>query len=516
LTARARWALVTILAFALALRLVFAVGISGNDDMSVASAAIKVLDYGLHVPAGHYEARLGLVLPLVGLFAAFGVNVFALLIVPMAASLLGIFLAFKIGQALFDTRVGLIAACVLAVYPMDVEYAGLYFPDLIQGCLMALAFSLLLKTQGRDSMMEAVAAGLVWGFSYYVKEDAVFLGPVLLLGAVLGYIAWPRMILAGLVALGCVGLELVAYGLLTGHPFLHADLVRRANDEVLAANMDYRDIWTYPKAMFFNPHETGMTFYVALLGLVFAARRPSRPLVMVIGWCAVFYLWLSFGFDPFSMSFRLKPQLSRYLQDFSIPLSVLVGWTLTQIWYHAPRLVSFAGASAALGLAMLCFIFNAVGYQAPRATRQALNDAVAGNWFPLYTDVQSISIADFVLHDSGHRQDVHAAQTHDFLTGQTSFATIDGTHAFLLINEGFAARLQQRNLVKPIDPSGFGMHATQIAAAGGVQSASGGVFLAALGDLAAVAPAPAKRKLEAIIADAEDPAMVRVYRLNRQ
>ncbi len=515
MTARARWALVTILAFALALRLVFAVGISGNDDMSVASAAIKVLDHGLHVPAGHYEARLGLVLPLVGLFAAFGVNVFALLIVPMAASLLGIFLAFKIGQALFDIRVGLIAACVLAVYPMDVEYAGLYFPDLIQGCLMALAF-LLLNRRAHGGMIEAVAAGLVWGFSYYVKEDAVFLGPVLLLAAVLGYVAWPRMILAGLVALGCVGVELVAYGLATGHPFLHADLVRRANDEVLAANMDYRDIWTYPKAMFFNPHETGLTFYVALLGLVFAARRPSRPLVMVIGWCAVFYLWLSFGFDPFSMSFRLKPQLSRYLQDFSVPLSILVGWTLAQIWHRAPRFASFAGAAASLGLALLCFIFNALGYQAPRATRYALHEAVTRDWFPLYTDVQSISIADFVLHDSAHRQDVHPAQTHDFLTGQTSFAAIEAANAFLLINEGFAARLQQRNLVKPIDPSAFGMQATQIAEIGGLQSPGGGMLLAVLGVVAAAAPTPASRKIEAIIADAENPAMVRMYRLNRR
>jgi hypothetical protein len=53
---RSRWALPAILAAAFLLRLVFAVGISGNDDMSVAAAAMKVLDHGLHVPVGHYEA----------------------------------------------------------------------------------------------------------------------------------------------------------------------------------------------------------------------------------------------------------------------------------------------------------------------------------------------------------------------------------------------------------------------------------------------------------------------------
>jgi hypothetical protein len=494
-----------ILAFALMLRLAFAIGISGNDDMSVAAAAMKVLDHGLHVPAGHYEARLGLVLPLAGLFALAGVHVVSLVIIPMALSLLGIFLAYRVGAALFDEKVGLLAASVLAIYPMDVEYAGLYFPDLIQGCLMALSFLLLLKRNGRSGMVDAVAAGLVLGYAYYVKEDAIFMGAVLLLGAALGHCAWSRVIMAGAVAAGLVGVECVVYGVLTGHPFLHAELVRRSNDEVLATNMDYRDIWTYPKTMFFNPHETGATFYAAALGLVFAALRPTRPLVMVIGWCAVFLIWLSFGFDPFSMTFRLKPQLSRYLQDFSIPLCILVGWTLLRLWRRIPRVVWVGGGVAAVALALVCVIFNALGYQAPRATRRGLDAAVSHGWFPLYADVQSISIADFVLHDSVHRADVHPAQEHDFLTGKTSFPTIVSSPAYLLVNEGFAARLRQRNLVQPIDPSGFGMKTTLIDQVGADVPPGGAVLLDAMAAMGG--------KFLQLAADARDPAIVLIYRL---
>jgi hypothetical protein len=283
--------------------------------------------------------------------------------------------------------------------------------------------------------------------------------------------------------------------------------VRRSNNEVLAANMDYRDIWTYPKTMFFNPHETGATFFVALLGVILAALRPTRPLLMVAGWCAVFLIWLSFGFDPFSLTFRLKPQLSRYLQDFSIPLCILAGWTLLQIWRRAPRVVCVGGAAAGVGLALLCVVFNALGYMAPRATRHALDEAASHAWFPLYTDVQSISIADVLLHDSPHRADVHAAQEHNFLTGQTSFPTIAGSPAYLLVNEGFAARLRQRNLVTPIDPLGFGMKATPIEAVGAGLPPGGAVLVGAM--------AAAGGKLARLAADARDPAIVRIYRLEK-
>jgi hypothetical protein len=492
---------------AFVLRLVFAIGISGNDDMSVAAAALKVLDHGLHVPTGHYEARLGLVLPLVGLFALGGVHVVSLTIIPMAASLLGIFLAYRIGAALFDDAVGLLAACALAIYPMDVEYAALYFPDLIQGCLMALSFLLLLRPASNRGVIRAVIAGLVLGYAYYVKEDAVFMGAVLLLGAALGYMAWSRVVLAGAVAAGLVAAELFVYGALTGNPFLHAELVRRANNEVLAANMDYRDIWTYPKTMFFNPHEAGVTFYVAALGLILAAFRPTRPLLMVLGWCGVFLIWLSLGFDPFSLTFRLKPQLSRYLQDFSIPLCILAGWTMLQLWRHVPRLVCAGGGAVAAGLALTCMIFNALAYQAPRATRRALAEAVSHGWFPLYADVQSISIADFLLHDSSHRTDMRAAQEHDFLTGKTQFATIAGSPAYVLVNEAFAARLQQRNLVQPIDPGGFGMKATPIEAVGAGLPPGGALLLDAMGAMGG--------KIGQLAADARDPAIVRIYRMDK-
>jgi hypothetical protein len=92
----------------------------------------------------------------------------------------------------------------------------------------------------------------------------------------------------------------------------------------------------------------------------------------------------------------------------------------------------------------------------------ALDEAVGKNWFPLYTDVQSMAIAVFMLHDSPHFSDVHQIQMHDFLAGKTTFGTIAEPRAWLLDNAAFERRLAKRNLVTPIDPAQFGMTVTKV------------------------------------------------------
>ena len=102
------WALPAVLLLALALRLFFAAGISGNDDLSVANGAIGILEHGIGLPGGHYGARFGLTLPLALIFRVAGVGVGSLILLPMLASLLGVWLAWWLGSRLFDQRAALL------------------------------------------------------------------------------------------------------------------------------------------------------------------------------------------------------------------------------------------------------------------------------------------------------------------------------------------------------------------------------------------------------------------------
>jgi len=511
-----RWLLPLVLLLALALRLCFAAGISGNDDLSVANSAVGILDHGFAVPGGHYAARFGLTWPLAALFAVAGVGVPQLVFFPLLVSLLGVWLAWWLGSRLFDPTTGLLAALALAFYPMDVEYAGLFFPDLIKGVALAAAVACAIEPGARRGLGSAIAAGALWAYAYYVKIDAAVLLFVLLLAWALGYLRFGRLVLVGLVAFLLVGVELAAYAALTGDPFYHAALERRAANEVLAAGMDYRALFTYPKAMFVTVYETGAHFYVLLLGVLLALLLRRRPALFLAGWVAIALAWLMFGVDPFGATIRLKPQISRYLLDFAVPMAVLIGWTFATAARWLPAwLVGLAGAGAA-AVAVVFMAFNGLSYQPAMATRIALDEAVKQNWFPLYTDVQSMAIAAFMLHDSPHLAELHQIQMHNFLTGVTTFGTVAEPRAWLLDNAAYERRLAHRNLVTPIDPAQFGMSVTKVFTVDRPLPAMDYAILHGLVTVSDLVPVPG---LRAHIHETADdlllPGVANVYRLER-
>jgi hypothetical protein len=456
------WGVLAVLLLALALRLFFAAGISGNDDLSVANGAVGILDHGISLPGGHYGARFGLTLPLALVFRVAGVGVPQLIVLPLLFSVAGVWLAFRLGTKLFDPLAGLFSALALAFYPLDVEFAGLFFPDLIQGVALAASMACALEFDRERGAGSAIAAGALWAFAYYVKIDAVVLLFVLLLAWALGYLRFSRLLLVGFFAFVLVGVELVAYGVLTGNPFYHAELERRAANEVLAAGMDYRQLFTYPKAMFVTVYETGAHFYLLLAAFVLVLLRRERAALLLAGWIVIFLAWLTFGVDPFGAALRLKPQIPRYLLDFAVPMAVLIGWLFAAAARLLPALlVGLVGLGAA-SVAVVFMAFNGLSYQPAMATRISLDEAVRQNWFPLYVDVQSMSIASFMLHDSPHRAELHQIQMHDFLAGKTTFGTIAEPRAWLLDNAAFERRLAKRNMVTPIDPAQFGMTVTKV------------------------------------------------------
>jgi hypothetical protein len=510
------WPVVLVLLVALALRVFFAAGISGNDDLSVANSAVGILDHGIGVPGGHYAARFGLTLPLAAIFAVAGVGVAQLVVFPLLVSLAGVWLAWWLGCRLFDRATGMFAALALAFYPMDVEYAGLFFPDLIQGVALAGAVACAIEPDGRRGIGSAIAAGALWAYAYYVKIDAAVLLFVLLLAWALGYLRFGRLVLVGIAAFLLVGVELAAYAALTGDPFYHVALERRAANEVLAAGNDYRELFTYPKAMFLTVYETGAHFYILLVGIVLALALRRRPALLLVGWVAIFLAWLMFGVDPFGGHVRLKPQISRYLLDFAVPMAALVGWTFSTLLRALPAwLVGLAGVGAA-AVAVVFMAFNGLSYQPAMATRMALDQAVRQNWFPLYTDVQSMAIAAFMLHDSPHFSELHQLQLHNFLTGVTTFATVAEPRAWLLDNAAYERRLAKRNLVTPIDPAQFGMKPTPVFTVDRPLPAIDYSILAGLVAVSDLAPVPG---LRAHIHDTADdlllPGVATIYRLER-
>ncbi|MBK9674760.1 MAG: glycosyltransferase family 39 protein [Betaproteobacteria bacterium] len=100
---------------------------------------------------------------------------------PMIASLGTIVLAYLYGRYLSSDAVGLLAALLLAVFPLDVVNASLLFPDTILGACTAFGVYLVMRSEkSKHWFAMSLVAGLVLGIAWLVKVEAILLLPVLL------------------------------------------------------------------------------------------------------------------------------------------------------------------------------------------------------------------------------------------------------------------------------------------------------------------------------------------------
>ena len=211
--------LLVILVMSGAVRLIFSSSLSGNDDLSPrCSCALSMLDGVSILQQGHYCARLGMTLPMAAVFAIAGTGTVQISLLPALASAAAVLVAWRLGS-LIGAFEGLAAAAAIGLFPMDVEYAGLAFPDVMQGVLVASAIlcglsARTIRSERADAL--AAAGGVLWAWAYYVKLDAFMLAPVLLIAIVLKLISWRHAIIMGCAAFILVGIELGAYSVSQG------------------------------------------------------------------------------------------------------------------------------------------------------------------------------------------------------------------------------------------------------------------------------------------------------------
>ncbi len=180
------WWLTSIVTLAIVLRWAAFVGVVGADDATISDMAQRLLASGPWIPETHYQGRVGLIYPLALIYALFGIGEWQLVAVPFSLGAASIVLAFLIARELCDDRSALIAAVILAVFPLDVAAATQMMPDLPLGVLTATSFYLALKAlRNDDPKLWAVASGLAWGYAYLIKVEAVFMAvPFLMLLAI--------------------------------------------------------------------------------------------------------------------------------------------------------------------------------------------------------------------------------------------------------------------------------------------------------------------------------------------
>ena len=282
-----------------------------------------------------FSMRVGLFAPVALAFRVGGVNEAMLIAYPFLLSMLSVLVAYFAAKAMFGARAGLIAACLLALLPIDAGHASQLLPDLPAAFWMNAGVLLTYAGSRRETVSGKVVCGALAGLSLFAswlcKETVLYLLPFVGL-----YMLWlvikdrrnAALLAAGTVVAGLfAGLESWTYHRYAGDYLLrfHA-LGPKAGG---GTNRMMRTVTTAGTARYLvhragevlhftllNVDDFGLTPAAALFACAYAAfRRKRRFLLPALWFC---WLLLLFGFG--SASLRTYSPLHLSMTRFQYPM----------------------------------------------------------------------------------------------------------------------------------------------------------------------------------------------------
>ena len=172
-------AIIAILVFAAAFQLMFLTGIAIFDSASYSIRARAVADKGVNLDKPNlYNTRPLLLLPVALSYRFLGVSELTTAAYPMLCGAGVLIMTYLIGRLLYGSRVGLVAAFLMAVCPIFVIASAELLPDTPQAFYMALSVYLFLvghRSSSRWRWLLFLGAGIALGAAYLVKVTAVLL-----------------------------------------------------------------------------------------------------------------------------------------------------------------------------------------------------------------------------------------------------------------------------------------------------------------------------------------------------
>lgn len=315
-----------VLAGSLTIRLSFFGGLLGWDDVQYSEAARRFAA-GEYVQSTQFGLRYPLILPLAVCQVLFGINEAALFVTPLVYSLAGHLVIYALGVLYGGQRVGLAAAALLAIFPMDVLLATDLHADLPMSVFMAATVYCVKRgeTAGEGAWMWFLLAGLALGLTQMSKEVGLVLGAVLI-----ARLAWCR---CWRPAYGWLGVgfaavllgEVAWYAALTGQPLFpfSGDAVALHTRHMQRVTPSYGWMLVYP-AMLLNPlhvrfgHFAGYFYLVAAATIWGLSRRDRSVGELALWWGTILTL---LNFAPLDAGFErpLYIHFARTLHPVFVP-----------------------------------------------------------------------------------------------------------------------------------------------------------------------------------------------------
>jgi 4-amino-4-deoxy-L-arabinose transferase-like glycosyltransferase len=321
---------------ALAVRLACFTGLIASDDLDYFEYARQIAE-GQYTPVpSHWAVRFGVIVPVGVIYRIFGVSEWTTVAFPLAASALSVVLLALVTRTLLGTRAAIVAALLLATFPLHIRWASILVPEPILGFHALVAVFTHVRLRARRPIVAGLLTGVFIGFAYLTKEPAAFIGAALFLeAAITRRFTQAAAIAAGL--LSVVAVEHTYYVATTGDWLFRLHSIAEHNTSVPQSNhpeghavpfdLYYRLFKAYPRQMLIPNEHFGLHSLVAVIGTAVAAvrfRRDRRVWLLLL-WAGVPWLYMNFGSSSLTRYITVPPS-ARYLDFVYPPLFVLTAW----------------------------------------------------------------------------------------------------------------------------------------------------------------------------------------------
>lgn len=375
---RTRCWLALIVAFGIALRAFFFVGLASGDpqdDGVYYGNALRLHNDGfayldayrhrapdpLFNPIDQFDVRPMVTHPIAALFSVFGPGEIVAASWSMVVSVLSLLVVYRLGAVVAGVDTGLVAAFLGAVYPLEVINGTRILGDAHIGFFAALATLALAEAVERRRPSLCLLAGVAAGGAYLANARGLVLLVAIAISA--GALVLTRRLAPRAPLLVCAGFllvfgpEAIAYYDSTGDPLLSyhiqsgAARYKYVNEmtggfhwgPVVVEYTNGQPLEMTRTAFLLNHSEVnqlGVFFYVFAAAAAYCAMGPTRWLAILAAG-----LFLYFDFGPVQVSIDRAAGELHYMMVFkqvrfftmlTAPLLVMSAILLARLWHRLP------------------------------------------------------------------------------------------------------------------------------------------------------------------------------------
>jgi len=319
-----------------------------NDDMEYVFSSVQVSkgDFFPIWSPSIDSLRSMMILPISFFFFLLGPSELSASLWPLLASLLTIILTFYIGRVLFDSKAGLVAAFLMAIFTLDIVFATQLVPS-VPGMLFMTASMLLFLIAEKEkkknkSKIYFVLSGVFIGLAYLAAELFFIMGFFFL-----SYFLWKRkfrkeyfLILAGFLIIFSIEAGFMYEK--TGNPLHRLNVIHEA-ELTVETNTDPN---YYPRVIFdfidpsYSAHEgnLGIFVYLFIIASLFAAYKREWRIVFLSIFILIAMTYLQFG--VMTSTFKPIAKWVRYLVIFSPAICLSIAYLFVKTTKTRSLLIS--------------------------------------------------------------------------------------------------------------------------------------------------------------------------------